>query len=346
MASYLQARGVTLVDAVSAATPMWVRREYGFVTDLVNLASGNIGGVFTHEGNLYVLTAGSAGEVCSIMILLSCFYLLYTKTAQYRLFLGTIIGAVVLNVLLRNIFGLNDVPPVGFTVFSGALLYAAAFMVTDPVSAPNNRTSQWIYAVFIGMMVICMVFGTGVSIVHNATQDMLEKNKRFHRNRIICRAFLLPVSGDTAKDYAEAISKHIRIKSITDDNRTRTVYQRIDPENPAIGYDFSGMGFWDRIDGIIVLTQNLEKIINIQFFDHKETPGLGARIEEKWFTDQFKGVPIAWDEDVSDRVIIGSATGAKPDNQVDAITGATQTSMALKRFLNAELDRIRTLKIE
>lgn len=207
----------------------------------------------------------------------------------------------------------------------------------------NKKSAAYIIGF---MMLICMVFGTGVSIVHNATQDMLEKNKRFHRNRIICRAFLLPVSGDTAKDYAEAISKHIRIKSISDDNGTRTVYQRIDPENPAIGYDFSGMGFWDRIDGIIVLTQDLEKIINIQFLDHKETPGLGARIEEKWFTDQFKGVPIAWDEDVSDRVIIGRANGAKPDNQVDAITGATQTSMALKRFLNTELDRIRTLKIE
>lgn len=164
--SYLQAGNITVVDAVSAATPMWARRDYGFVTDLVNLASGNIGGVFTHEGHRYVLTAGSAGEVCSIMILLSCFYLLYTKTAQYRLFLGTIIGAVVLNVILRNILGLDDVPPVWFTVFSGALLYAAAFMVTDPVSAPNNKTSQWIYAIFIGMMIVLFrykaVFAGGV----------------------------------------------------------------------------------------------------------------------------------------------------------------------------------------
>ena len=207
----------------------------------------------------------------------------------------------------------------------------------------NKKSAAYIIGF---MIVICVVFGTGVSVVHNATQDMLEKNKRFHKNRIICRAFLLPVSGDTAKDYAEAISKHIRIKSITEDNRIRNVYWRIDLENPAIGYDFSGMGFWDRIDGIIVLTQDLEKIINIQFFDQKETPGLGARIEEKWFTDQFKGVPIAWEKDVSDRVIIGRATGAKPKNQVDAITGATQTSMALKRFLNAELERIRALNID
>jgi Na+-transporting NADH:ubiquinone oxidoreductase subunit C len=207
----------------------------------------------------------------------------------------------------------------------------------------NKKSAAYIIGF---MIVICGVFGTGVSVVHNATQDMLEKNKRFHRNRIICRAFLLPVSDDSAKAYAQAISEHIEIKGITDGNRIRKFYRRMDPEHPAVGFDFSGMGFWDRIDGIIVFTQNLEKIINIQFFDHKETPGLGARIEEKWFTDQFKGVRIAWNKDVSDRVIIGRATGAKPDNQVDAITGATQTSMALKRFLNAELERIRALKID
>jgi Na+-transporting NADH:ubiquinone oxidoreductase subunit C len=207
----------------------------------------------------------------------------------------------------------------------------------------NKKSAAYIIGF---MIVICGVFGTGVSVVHNATQDMLEKNKRFHRNRIICRAFLLPVSDDSAKAYAQAISEHIEIKGITDGNRIRNFYRRMDPEHPAVGFDFSGMGFWDRIDGIIVFTQNLEKIINIQFFDHKETPGLGARIEEKWFTDQFKGVRIAWNKDVSDRVIIGRATGAKPDNQVDAITGATQTSMALKRFLNSELERIRALKLD
>lgn len=207
----------------------------------------------------------------------------------------------------------------------------------------NKKSAAYIIGF---MIVISVVFGTGVSVVHNATQDMLEKNKRFHRNRIICQAFLLPVSDDSAKAYAQAISEHIEIKGITDGNRIRNVYRRMDPEHPAVGFDFGGMGFWDRIDGIIVFTQNLEKIINIQFFDHKETPGLGARIEEKWFTDQFKGVRIAWNKDVSDRVIIGRATGAKPDNQVDAITGATQTSMALKRFLNSELERIRALKLD
>ncbi|MDY6792712.1 MAG: FMN-binding protein [Thermodesulfobacteriota bacterium] len=198
------------------------------------------------------------------------------------------------------------------------------------------------------MVVVCVVFGTGVSVVHNATRDMLEKNKRFHLNRIICRAFLITSMDESPEAYAEAIAKQIQIAQNLEGDRVRNLYRQIDVENKvvAVGFDFSGMGFWDRINGIIVFTPDLEKIINIQFFDHKETPGLGARIEEKWFTDQFKGIRVAWDKAVPDRVIFGAASAGSTDYQIDAITGATQTSMALKRFLNQELERIRTFKLE
>jgi len=165
--SYMVGQGVKMVDAISAATPMWSRRDYGITTDLMNLVAGNIGEVASHAGNPYVIAAGSAGEGCAIVILLSAIYMFYTKTAQYRLFAGTIIGAVFLNILLRNILGLEKVPPLWFTLFSGALLYAAVFMVTDPVSAPKNKVSQWIYSIFIGMMIVLFrykaVFAGGVA---------------------------------------------------------------------------------------------------------------------------------------------------------------------------------------
>jgi Na+-transporting NADH:ubiquinone oxidoreductase subunit B len=165
--SYLAEKGLTLVDAVTAATPMWARRDYDHVTGLSDLLTGSIGGVLEYDGYYHALAAGSAGEVSSIVILLSCVYLLYTKTAQYRLVVGTLAGAVGITALLRHGFGLMEVPPVWFTLFSGALLYGAVFMVTDPVSAPNQPVSQWIYSVFIGVMIVFFrwkaVFAGGVA---------------------------------------------------------------------------------------------------------------------------------------------------------------------------------------
>lgn len=196
------------------------------------------------------------------------------------------------------------------------------------------------------MLIICVVFGTGVSAVHNATQDMLEKNKKLHRNRVICRAFLLPVEEESAQAYEEAMSAFIRVETRGEGDQKRNVYFRQDEKGQGdIGFDISGMGFWDRINGIVVLTADLNEIVNIQFFDHKETPGLGARIEENWFTSQFKGLKIAWSQPEKERVIIGPSQDPNATNRVDAITGATQTTTALMRFFNYELEKIRSLSL-
>jgi Na+-transporting NADH:ubiquinone oxidoreductase subunit B len=137
---------------------MWARRDFGYVTDNVHLAVGNMGGIFSVGDQSRVLAAGSAGEVCAIAIGIGAIYLLATKTAQWRLLVSPLIGATALNLFLRNIMGMEAVPPLMFTLLAGALMYAAVFMVTDPVSAPNLPTSQWIYGIFIGAMVVFFRF--------------------------------------------------------------------------------------------------------------------------------------------------------------------------------------------
>jgi len=158
VSAFLANVGLTMTDAVTAATPMWARRDFGYVTDIFQLAIGNMGGVFSTDGQTRVLAAGSAGEVCAIAILISAVYLLTTKTAQWRLMVSPLIGATGLNMVLRSILGFEGVPPLWFTLFAGALIYAAVFMVTDPVSAPKLPVSQWIYGIFIGAMVVFFRF--------------------------------------------------------------------------------------------------------------------------------------------------------------------------------------------
>ena len=155
---YLGAAGLDIADAVTAATPMWSRRDFHFVTDTLDLFLGDIGGVFGFQGQSKILAAGSTGEVCGLLIILSGIYLVVTKTAGWRLILSTLGGALLLNILLRYFLRIDQVPPPLFTLLSGALLYAAVFMVTDPVSAPKKPLSQWIYGAFIGMMIVFFRF--------------------------------------------------------------------------------------------------------------------------------------------------------------------------------------------
>jgi Na+-transporting NADH:ubiquinone oxidoreductase subunit C len=198
-----------------------------------------------------------------------------------------------------------------------------------------NKSSP-IYVLFF-VMAVCVFFGVGLSGVHHATLDTLAKNEKLHKNRAISQAFLLDVHGDQPEDYQTAIDRHIKKTSLTHEGRDFEVFATRSPRERVVGFRFSGLGFWGPITGIAVFSDDLQTMVNIRFLEHQETPGLGGRIEESWFTDQFKGLKIFWDKPPEERIIVGGPEDTNAKNRVDAITGASQTSMALMKSLNTEL---------
>jgi len=114
-------------------------------------------------------------------------------------------------------------------------------------------------------------------------------------------------------------------ETVTTDKMTYYVYR----ENDVIksyALPFSGRGLWGTIRGYIALSKDFNTIIGIDFISHSETPGLGGRIEEEWYKSQFNNIAL------------DSAPYIQYENnqtqQIDAITGATLTSNAVKEILN------------
>jgi len=152
------------VDAVTAATPRRSHKEDGYLTPLPPLLFGNIGGVYEPEPmdkavadaprRQKVLAAGSIGEVCTVLIVLAGIYLMATRTSNWRLTLSCVLGAAGATVLFRSILGAGGLPPLLFALTAGSLLYVAVFMVTDPVSAPKQKGSIWIYGTLIGALIV------------------------------------------------------------------------------------------------------------------------------------------------------------------------------------------------
>ncbi len=202
-----------------------------------------------------------------------------------------------------------------------------------------NKSSP-IY-VLLFMMAISVTFGVGLSAVHHATLDTLAKNETLNKNRTLSHAFLLEVAEDSPEAFQEAVDHFITIEKIANKGRTLEVFTTKAPMQNRVGFIFTGYGFWGPIKGIAVFSEDLQTMVNIQFLEHEETPGLGARIEEAWFTDQFKGLRVAWNEPPAGRIIIGGPADPDAKNRVDAITGASQTSIALMKSLNAELESFR-----
>lgn len=66
---------------------------------------------------------------------------------------------------------------------------------------------------------------------------------------------------------------------------------RKDGEIVGLAYASSGMGYGGEI-GVMVAFDRDGKLSGIGIMTHSETPGLGARIQEPGFTEQFRGLDI------------------------------------------------------
>jgi len=86
-----------------------------------------------------------------------------------------------------------------------------------------------------------------------------------------------------------------------------------------------GRGLWGGLWGYIAINKAKDKVLGTYFYHESETAGLGARISEKWFQDQFIGKPI-FGEDGTVALTVVKAGAAQSENEVDGVTGATLTS--------------------
>lgn len=92
----------------------------------------------------------------------------------------------------------------------------------------------------------------------------------------------------------------------------------------TIGYAFvaAGKGYGGVISLLVGLDDE-KTIKGVTVISHGETPGLGAKITESSFTEQFAGIAV---EDVALR---------RDGGQIDAITGATISSRAVAQAVRA-----------
>lgn len=206
---------------------------------------------------------------------------------------------------------------------------------------------------------ITAAFTAAVTSVQALTQARIDRNRELRRQRSLVAVFNL---GDVERLSDDEVGELFRERIREDaqpirDPKTGAVFQPFrvfrtdDTLGPldgveAVAFRIAGSGLWAPIRGFLALEADLRTIRGVVFVDHKETPGLGGRITEKWFQEQFRGlkVPLSDEEDMLLYVTGDTPRGpADPryGRAVDAITGATQTSRFVERFLNRNLKQFR-----
>jgi Na+-transporting NADH:ubiquinone oxidoreductase subunit C len=163
--------------------------------------------------------------------------------------------------------------------------------------------------------IICIVL---VATLHLSTLDLVKENEQFFLWRSILDAAAIEHDGTPSS-----------VNSIYNELVTETDNQYI--VNTAEGKKrhvvaTHGPGLWGTISIMVGFEDDLKTLSGVSIVSQNETPGLGARIEEKWFTAQFSGKQGPFR-------LVEEGTASSPD-EIDAITGATRTSESFRNIMN------------
>lgn len=157
---------------------------------------------------------------------------------------------------------------------------------------------------FLSMLLICSVMAFALAFVYTSTKDEIEKANK--EKEIQAVAQVLP------KFDNEPVNE----KYISDG----LCFYPAKRNGKIIGIavkSYSDKGFAGRIEIMVGFTTD-NKIFNIKVMEQKETPGLGTKMTEPLFLNQFYGKNLE-----NFKLIV-----KKDGGDVDAITAATISSRA------------------
>jgi Na+-transporting NADH:ubiquinone oxidoreductase subunit C len=195
---------------------------------------------------------------------------------------------------------------------------------------------EGIFYTVIVTFVVSFVFVALLALSNEFTRELVERNRVLSERRSVLQSFGIEIERSDA-DY-ELYDN--RVTESTEQGFQ--LYQAQVDGQTVRAIKFSGSGLWGTITGVIAVEQDLSRIIGMEIISHNETPGLGGRIDEDWFKDQFRGEKI----DEGRIRILGTGGGDtdKDNGRVDAVTGATRTSTALEQIVNASLETLVRLR--
>ena len=97
-----------------------------------------------------------------------------------------------------------------------------------------------------------------------------------------------------------------------------------------------GYGLWGTLYGYISIEEDFNTVAGLEFYDHKETPGLGAEVDNPKWKVLWPGKKIYKDDKVQLAVIKGKVQMDDDESEykVDGLSGATLTSRGVTNMLS------------
>lgn len=178
------------------------------------------------------------------------------------------------------------------------------------------------YAV-IFMLVLSAVTTLILAVIDQATRERVAIQQKLAENKAILYSAGLQVDDEEVESiFAE------RFEELPAEKEIYEYYE----EGELVGYVFHWEGalLWGDASGFLGISEDGSSLLGMDVVSNNETPGLGGRITEDWYREQFRGIELS---EESPYIIYRPSTGGN----VDSITGATSTSESLRGLLNRAL---------
>ena len=180
------------------------------------------------------------------------------------------------------------------------------------------------------LIVASFFFGLLIAVTNAALSPRIEQNKINKRNRLV--GVLLP----EAKDFI-LLDKEIEIESLRGEKEKIEVFRAMSESGECVGWSFNaaGSGFADKIELVVAVDKDFEKLAGFNVLSSNETPGFGDQIKYDYYRDQFAGAPA------EELKLVTSGDPKKIDAEIVAISGATVSSEAVVEIINNFLTQIK-----
>lgn len=199
------------------------------------------------------------------------------------------------------------------------------------------------YKKIIYPTIIMMLFAgvmTGIiALVDAATKERIAELEvvKVEKTVLYVLGIEIPVSEGLSENEAISETYKTYIKEVPiDDGKALAYVAREGDSVMGVAFKMEGTALWGTVAGYFALSGDGKELLGVNFTSHSETPGLGGRIDEAWFKDQFRHLPA----DAAGKTAIYKP---KTGGNVDTITGATLTSDDVLDMINESVAKRLTI---
>ena len=181
----------------------------------------------------------------------------------------------------------------------------------------------------IFMIIITAFFTFLLAYLNYKTIDVIAYNEETDLRKTLLYVFDIKPPSDEPEVIEDIFNRYIDKEELSGE----TIYMVKEGDKiMAYAFPIGGTALWGTVEGYAAVSGDYTQLLGIDFVSHSETPGLGGRISEDSFKEQFRGLDLTTAKD-KEYIIYRPAI----NGNVDAIAGATQTSKSVSKFINEDI---------